>query len=187
MSMVAFLDACVLYPSNLRDVILTMAEAGLFQIRWSPDVLEEMERNLMKAGKAGLNLRDVMESAFPDAMVFQNEYLQLIDDMPNHRKDRHVLAAAIATNADVLVTANLKDFKPLPGNCEVEVQHPSDFLCSVLDGFASEVFDTLSNLALRRREPMNSVPAILNSLHKTVPNFVMQAFDALPTFTEHDL
>lgn len=106
MSMVAFLDACVLYPSNHRDVILTMAEAGLFQIRWSPDVLEEMERNLMKAGKAGLNLRDVMESAFPDAMVSQNEYLQLIDDMPNHRKDRHVLAAAIATNADVLVTAN---------------------------------------------------------------------------------
>jgi len=80
--MVAFLDACVLYPSNLRDVILTMVEAGLFQMRWSPDVLEEMERNLTKAGKSGLNLRSVMEAAFPDAMVAQNEYLHMVDHMP---------------------------------------------------------------------------------------------------------
>lgn len=43
MALVAFLDACVLFPSNLRDVILSTAEAGICQLRWSPDVLEEME------------------------------------------------------------------------------------------------------------------------------------------------
>lgn len=46
MSFVAFLDACVLYPACLRDVLLTVAEAGICQIRWSSDVLDEMERNV---------------------------------------------------------------------------------------------------------------------------------------------
>ncbi|AEJ40120.1 hypothetical protein TPY_1940 [Sulfobacillus acidophilus TPY] len=44
MPFVAFLDTCVLYPATLRDVILTIAEVGICQIRWSPDVLDELER-----------------------------------------------------------------------------------------------------------------------------------------------
>ena len=183
MALVAFLDACVLFPSNLRDVILSMAEAGLCQIRWSPDVLEEMERNLIKVGKTTPRLRSVMEAAFPDAMVLRAEYQELIGEMPNDEKDRHVLAAAIVTQADVLVTANLKDFKPLPDDCEVEIQHPDDCLCAMLENSPDEVFDTLKELASRRHEPMNSISAILNALHKTAPNFVMQAFDVL---VQHD-
>jgi len=119
MAQVAFLDACVLFPSTLRDVILSIAEAGLCQIRWSPDVLEEMERNLIKVGKATQRLRSVMEAAFPDAMISRDDYRELSGDMPNVEKDRYVLAAAILIRADVLVTANLRDFKPLPDDCEV--------------------------------------------------------------------
>lgn len=182
MALVAFLDACVLFPSNLRDVILSMAEAGICQLRWSPDVLEEMERNLIKVGKATPRLRSVMEAAFPDAMVPRDAYQALVGDMPNDEKDHHVLAAAIAIQADVLVTANLKDFKPLPDDCEVEIQHPDEFLCAVLENSPMEIFDTLKDLASRRHAPMNSTPAILNALHKTVPNFVMQAFDIFPRY-----
>ncbi len=40
----AFLDTCVLFPMNLRDVILTIAEVGVCQIQWSPDILDELER-----------------------------------------------------------------------------------------------------------------------------------------------
>ncbi|WP_053958003.1 hypothetical protein [Sulfobacillus thermosulfidooxidans] len=78
MAFVAFLDACVLFPPNLRDVILTVAEIGICQIRWSPDVLDEMQRNVVKRAKvqdpAAANsgaqyLRRVMEAAFPEAMV----------------------------------------------------------------------------------------------------------------------
>ena len=187
MAQVAFLDACVLYPSNLRDVILSIAEVGLCQIRWSPDVLDEMERNLIKAGKATPRLRGAMEAAFPDAMVSRDDYSKLIGDMPNDEKDRHVLAAAIATRANVLVTANLKDFKPLPDHCEVEIQHPDDLLCAVLENSPIETFDTLKDLASRRHEPMNSISAILNALHKTAPNFVMQAFDILPLYDKSGL
>ena len=107
MAFVAFLDACVLYPPTLRDVVLTIAEAGLCQIRWSSDVLDEMERNVAKHVrtssirspeelKAGARyLRGTMEQAFPDAMIERERYTPLIASMPNDEKDRHVLAAAI--------------------------------------------------------------------------------------------
>lgn len=51
MSIIAFLDACVLYPATLRDVLLILSESGLYQVRWSSDVLDEMERNLVKAAE----------------------------------------------------------------------------------------------------------------------------------------
>ncbi len=43
------------------------------------DLLEEMERNLIKVGKATPRLRSVMEAAFPDAMVLWAEYQELIN------------------------------------------------------------------------------------------------------------
>jgi len=51
MAFVAFLDTCVLFPTNLRDVILTIAEVGICQIRWSPDVLDELQRTYIKKRK----------------------------------------------------------------------------------------------------------------------------------------
>jgi len=163
MAFVAFLDACVLFPPNLRDVILTIAETGICQIRWSSDVLDEMYRNIVKKAKvepsrarAGAQyLRGEMEGAFPDAMVDRSLYEHLIPAMPNDVKDRHVLAAAVASRADVLDT----------------------FLCHQLELAPRDFFHALEDLASKRHEPMNSVPAIVASLQKTVPNFSSQARD----------
>ncbi len=74
-----------------------------------------------------------MEDALPDAMVERTLYEHFIDVMPNDPKDRHVLAAAIASDADVLVTANLKDFVVPSGFCRVDIQHPAPFLRHQLD------------------------------------------------------
>ena len=51
MAFVAFLDTFVLFPTNLRDVILTIAEVGICQVRWSPDVLDELQRHILKKRK----------------------------------------------------------------------------------------------------------------------------------------
>jgi predicted nucleic acid-binding protein len=51
-----------------------------------------------------------MAAYFPDARV--TSYEEMISSMTNHPKDRHVLAAAVAGRADMLVTENLKDFAP---------------------------------------------------------------------------
>lgn len=48
MGWTAFLDACVLYPSVTRDLLLRGSEAYLYQVRWSPGVLEEARRNLIE-------------------------------------------------------------------------------------------------------------------------------------------
>ena len=51
----------------------------------------------------------VANAAFPDAMV--ENYEPLIEGLTlPDEKDRHVLAASIKTNANLIITNNLKDF-----------------------------------------------------------------------------
>lgn len=71
-------------------------------------------------------LLGVMRNAFPDG-VERSYYADMISTMPNDEKDRHVLAAAIAARADVLVTANVKDFLVPEKFCNTDIQHPDDF------------------------------------------------------------
>ena len=99
------LDACVLFPFSLRDTLLHIAEAGLYQLYWSAEILEEMRRNLVKQQRAteskSSQLVTVMNQAFPDAMI--NDYELLIPMMTNHEQDRHVVAAAVKAKAKIIV------------------------------------------------------------------------------------
>jgi hypothetical protein len=91
------LDTCVLLKSYLCDTLLSVAEVGTFRPLWSDHVLEELRRNLVKAGakpEAVEHRLGQMAAYFPDARV--TGYEQLIRSMTNHPKDRHVLAAAVA-------------------------------------------------------------------------------------------
>ena len=112
MSQLALLDACVLVPQRLSSLLLTLAEADLFEPRWSEQILSETERALVRKLRVPADLArrrvSLMRSAFPEASVvgFKGHEAGLTC----HRKDRHVLAAAIAAGAGTLVTANLKDF-----------------------------------------------------------------------------
>jgi hypothetical protein len=68
---IVVVDANVLYPLTLRDTVLHAAAAGFYQLRWSADILEEMERNLVLKGgipaEKAARLRATMERAFPEA------------------------------------------------------------------------------------------------------------------------
>src|SRR5215471_1640894 len=128
----AVLDTCVLYPFSLCDLLLRLAERELYDAYWSGRILEELERNLVKQRltfeQAGRRVR-TMRRAFPAAEVSARAITTLEREMTNEQKDRHVLAAAVASSADAVVTFNLRHF---PGNaCEpyaVEVLHPDRFL-----------------------------------------------------------
>ena len=79
-----------------------------------------MERNLvstrtMPADKAA-RLRAMMEKYFPEALV--TGYEPLVAAMQNDAKDRHVVAAAVKAGAQVIVTANMKDFSEMPEGVE---------------------------------------------------------------------
>ncbi|WP_189043406.1 PIN domain-containing protein [Micromonospora sonchi] len=131
---VAVLDACVLVPSVLADTLLRCAEQDLYRPVWSRAILDEVRRNLppsVRAGKADRRI-EVMREHFPKAMV--SGYEQLITEMANDPKDRHVLAAAVAADAEAIVTANLRDFPDhAVAPYAIEVLHPDDFLCGLLD------------------------------------------------------
>src|SRR4051812_25877812 len=102
---------------------------GFYQVRWSAQVLDEMQRNLLSTGRMSehkaAKLRGLMEREFPEAGC--SGYEPLIAAMRNHEKDRHVVAAALKAGAQVIVTANIKDFDLLPEG--MEAQSPDQFLC----------------------------------------------------------
>ena len=132
MAFVALLDANALYAAYLRDALLRLAEAEVYQVRWSRQILDEMSRNVLENNpdlprENMERLMKTMERAFPEAMV--TGYEPLIPSMTNDPKDRHVLAAAVRGRADVLVTSNVRDFPPGASEpYDVDVQTPDEFL-----------------------------------------------------------
>ena len=130
------LDACVLYPLPLRDTLLRAAQQNLYTVRWSQRILDEVARNLVKDRRAtpkqARNLTDVMVRAFADAEVPEAASASLEPAMLNEPADRHVLAAAAASDAAAIVTSNLRHFTAAA--CEpfgIEVVHPDAFLCEL--------------------------------------------------------
>ncbi len=107
------LDACVLFPTVLREILMGCATAGLFQPIWSARILEEWARAAVKLGETGeMQARGeiaVLKANWPGAEVALREgdlaRLWLPDE-----NDVHVLAAAIAGSADAILTFNVKDF-----------------------------------------------------------------------------
>lgn len=126
-------DANVLYPSTLRDVLIRVGLARLARPKWTEQILDEVFRNL-SANRPDLNpsrldrTRRLMSDAIRDVSVTGYEHLIDKLELPD-RDDRHVLAAAIHAEAQVIVTRNLRDF---PAHAlspwGIESQHPDDFL-----------------------------------------------------------
>jgi hypothetical protein len=108
----ALIDANALACGTRRNIILSLAEAGFFRPRWSDRILDETVGAIAKITKGGadtIKQRSAMERAFPEAIVTGYSGLEAGLELPD-LDDRHVLAAAIATSAQVIVTENLKDF-----------------------------------------------------------------------------
>lgn len=168
------LDTCVLYPAHLRDTILRLAERDLYQILWSADIIEELHRNLVEAGIASEavdHLCAEMQGAFPDAEV--SGYRSLLDSMTCDPKDRHVLGAAVRSNAAAIVTFNLNDF---PGSSvdpyEVDVIHPDSFLLDLLDLAPSIVVAELEQQAAANQREPRTLSGLLDALRRAgVPSF----------------
>lgn len=108
----AVLDTNVVYPVIIRDILFWFAYYDLHTPKWSEHIFDEWKKVMMVKGvsKEQANERIAKaNSAFPDALV-QN-YKGLIDHLHLPDKDdRHILAAAIKTNANLIVTNNIKDF-----------------------------------------------------------------------------
>ena len=107
------LDACVLYPTVMREVLLACAATSLFEPYWSPRIIAEWTRATAKLGPAAQVLAEGEAAAlairFPSASVSPPAGAELRLWLPDPA-DVHVLAAAIAAHADMILTLNAVDF-----------------------------------------------------------------------------
>ena len=164
------LDANVLYPNLLRDILLSLASSGLFHARWTARINDEWTRNLVAnrpeiASKIGLLLEQVNQ-AVPDCLVEDYEFL--IDSLvlPD-ADDRHVLAAAIAGHADAIVTNNLKDFPPkVMAKYGVEAQHPDDFIMNQLELRPFEALEVFKRVRAKRRNPACTAAELIDLVER---------------------
>ncbi|WP_298906684.1 RSP_2648 family PIN domain-containing protein [uncultured Aliiroseovarius sp.] len=111
--MKVLIDACVLYPTVMREMVLGAAKLGLFTPLWSPRILEEWARAAAKLGPdQGAFARGeiaLLNAHWPKASVRPNDRVEARLWLPD-QNDIHVLAAAVTGGADVLLTLNNADF-----------------------------------------------------------------------------
>lgn len=135
---IALLDACVLYPPSLRDLLMRVAVAGVYEPRWTDEIHDEWTRNVLSnsPGVTPAQLertRRLMDQTIPDGLVSDYEALVRNLSLPD-ANDRHVLAAAIKASAAVIVTFNLSDFPATVLQTHgVRPAHPDLFLCTLFD------------------------------------------------------
>ncbi len=107
------LDANVLYPTVMREILLGAAAEGLFEPLWSARILEEWARAAARLGPEGEAIArseiEAIRLRWPGATVAGAEGLERRLWLPD-ANDIHVLAAAVAGSADAILTMNAKDF-----------------------------------------------------------------------------
>jgi|ERR1700733_1601636 len=126
------LDACVLVQAAIRDTLLRLFERRLFLARWTDEIINETVRSLQnklhRTQHQTTHLVNELRNNFPDAWV-EPGYRELIPSMSNDAKDRHILAAAVKANCQIVVTYNLKHFpEPALTPFDIEAKHPDEFL-----------------------------------------------------------
>ena len=121
-----------------------------------------------------------MDEAFPDAKV--GGWGDIEPDMPNHPKDRHVVAAAVAIGAATVVTSNIRDFTPLPPG--IVAMGPDQFLCELFRTKPDELLGALEAQVAAYRRPSLSIRELLERLGGIAPEFARQALQAVDGATD---
>lgn len=174
------LDACVRAPAALCDLLLRLAESPrLYSPAWSPDILDETGR--VQRDRLGFppalsqSWRTAVETHFPEAMV--TGYEVFLPVCKNQEKDRHVLAAAIKGKANLIVTANIRDF---PADTlapfDLTVSLPADYLITLYSINPAVMVAKIDDIA-RDRNVTREVQ--LAKIGRSVPAFSRYIADAL--------
>lgn len=170
----ALVDACTLVSAPRRDLLLTLAEAEFFRVRWSQRILEETrdaltriltERSVQDPAIRAARSVDAMHLAFPEALVVAHGSIASMSFGLPDANDEHVLAAAVQTQAQAVVTENISDFPEavlMPLN--IEARTADEFIADTIaldEGKAVAAIRTLRN---RLTRPEMSAEGYLRSL-----------------------
>ncbi len=171
MPRIAVLDACVLYPAPLRDLLMRLAVTDLFQARWTDEIHDEWTRNVAvnrpDISAASLaRCRTLMDQHVPDSLVVGYESIIPSLNLPDP-DDRHVVAAAIRAGASVIVTFNLRDF---PASSlaphSIEAVHPDDFITGLWGESPFAVLDAVRRQRAGLKNPPITAKELLATLER---------------------
>ena len=141
--MIAVLDACVLYPTVLRQILLGVARAGLIQPLWSARILEEWRRTAerLAPGDGIFASGEIarMRATWPSAEIAADPAIEAGFWLPDSG-DIHVLATAIGGDAATIITLNLRDFprRELTGH-GIIARHPDAVLFDLWQSHPAEI------------------------------------------------
>lgn len=175
----AVLDANVLVPIALCDLLIRSGEAGLFRPLFTETILAEVERTLvgdLGIAPSGARRRvGAMRIASPVTMIAG--YESLIAAMPNDPDDRHVLAAAVHAGARVIVTQNPRHFSAdALAPYGVAAQSVDRFLLDLFAADPEAVTSAIRAQAAALTRPPQSVEQVLARLATEAPRFVRAVY-----------
>jgi predicted nucleic acid-binding protein len=174
----AVLDACVLYPTVLREILQGAAQAGLYQPVWSDRILREW---VLATAKLGPEAPAIAEGRGGAAFCARPFRVRLIREHPEIEarlllpdpNDLHVLATAIAGGADAIVTFNAQDF---PGHVlaaeGITRRDPDGFLWELQSRHPDREWPGSSRPSGRRPRRSLASPVTLKGLLKRAKRFI---------------
>lgn len=164
-------DANLMYPAPLRSFLMYLALSGEFRARWTEMIHDEWTRNLLKDRpkidpEYLQTCRELMNSHVPGSVVTGFEPLIDAIQLPDP-DDRHVVAAAIKTRAEAIITFNLKDFpEHAIAQYDIEAIHPDDFISSLIDLNVGAVIEAARRHRTALKNPPLTARDYLDSLQK---------------------
>jgi hypothetical protein len=166
----ALLDACVLVPPVLREVLFAVAGQGLFTPLWSSRIVEEWARAAGRTEGAASEAIARGEAArlaarWPGSIVTHGPADEAALWLPD-AADMHVLAAAIVGKAEVIVTFNLRDFPRRALDAQrLRAQHPDAFLMDLWLAAPDQVMAAAESVR-HQAERLSARPQPLRALLK---------------------
>ncbi|MBD3802838.1 MAG: PIN domain-containing protein [Rhodobacteraceae bacterium] len=163
------LDACVLYPTVLREILIGAAKAGLYHPLWSARILEEWARAAARRAPADEAIARgeiaLLRASFPKAEIAPQPGIEQRLVLPDDN-DIHVLAAAIAGSADAIVTFNAQDFPrgTLAGE-GLDRRDPDGFLWQLLSEHPEEMRQ-VTEVVRAEAERLSGEPQPIRALMK---------------------
>jgi PIN domain len=145
--------------------------AGLFRAKWTDEIHDEWIRNLLinrqdLTSEKLERTRRLMDQAVMDALI--TDYQDLVPSLTlPDANDRHVLAAAIKTGAQGIITFNLKDFPASTlARYDIEAQHPDEFIVHQFNLDQAKVVIAAQRCRQRLKNPTKTAEEYLERLEE---------------------
>lgn len=168
---IVLFDASVFYPAPVRDLFIELALADFYRAKWTNQIHKEWMWNLLRKRpdlkRENLEkTKRLINEAVEDCLVENYEALIKSLLLPD-KDDRHVLAAAIKGEAQIIVTYNLKDFPDrILRKFDIQAQHPDDFFLNQIDLNLPAFLTTVKLIRKSLKKPSKTPREYIDSLRK---------------------